>query len=119
MSRMFVIATSVAALFAAQPAQAQSDTEGPDQVRLKVMQDTLLIAVNNYSGPANTFVEDNDPNTLQIVFLQKTEQGNSHVSEDGEVVFLSPGTSQDLQQELINAAFDLRYQKRLGDLRTQ
>ena len=119
MSRTLVIAASVVALFAAQPVLAQSDTEGPDQMRLKLMQDTLLIAVTNYGGPANAFVEDNDPDTLQIVFLQKTEQGNSHVSEDGEVVFLSPGASQDIQQQLISAAFDLRYQRRLGDRVTQ
>jgi hypothetical protein len=111
--------TGAAVLFALQASLAQSDNDGPDQARLKLVQDTLLIAVTNYTGAAAAFVEDKDLNTLQIVFLQKPQQGDSHVSDDGEVVFLSPGFSEAVQQELIQAAFDLRYQKRLADQNTQ
>ena len=119
MSRMLAIATAILALFAARPALAQTDAVDPADPRLRIVQDTLLIAVTNFTGPAKSFVEDNDPNTLQIVFLQKAEQGDSHVSDDGEVVFLSPGASEAVQQELIDAAFDLRYQKRVVDHGTQ
>ncbi len=115
MSRMFLIGATLLALFVADGARAQSDDGNSADPRVKLMQDTLLIAVTNYAGPADKFVEDDDPNTLQIVFMQKFEQGNSHVSDDGEVVFLSPGASQSIQQELISAAYNLRYQKRLGD----
>src|SRR5215472_727225 len=119
MSRVSMLAIAAFALCTLQAAQGQSDSDGPDQARLKLVQDTLLIAVTNYAGAAAAFAEDKDPNTLQIVFLQKPEQGDSHVSDDGEVVFLSPGASEAVQQELIQAAFDLRYQRRLADQNTQ
>jgi hypothetical protein len=112
---MFLMASAVAALFALQPIQAQSVNDGSDDPRARIAQDTILIAVTNYTGAASAFVEDTDPNTLQIVFLQKEDQGDSHVSADGEVVFLSPGASESIQQELIQAAYNLRYQRRVSD----
>jgi len=112
MKRISLSTCALLALSALHAAHAQS---GADDPRLKLVQDTLLIAVTNFTGPASTFVEDKDPNTLQIVFLQKAEQGDSHVSDDGEVVFLSPGASQTIQQELITAAFDLRVQKHFAE----
>jgi len=115
MSRESLMAGAALALFALQALQAQTVNDGPDQARARIAQDTLLIAVTNYTGAAAAFVADTDPNTLQIVFLQKPDQGDSHVSDDGEVVFLSPGATEEIQQELIQAAYNLRYQRRLSD----
>lgn len=58
-------------------------------LKLQLMKSTKVIAVMGLSVPADKFVSDGDPDTLQIVFMSKPEDGPSHVSDDGEVIFLS------------------------------
>ena len=86
----------------------------PTQLKLQLMKITQVVAVTNFLGSSDKFVPDNDPDTLQIVFLTKPEYGPSRVSDDGEVIFLSPGTTDNEQSNLIGKAFDLRVQRRLS-----
>ena len=81
------------------------------QVKLQLMQTTQVNAV---SVPIDEFVPDKDPNTLEIVLMSKAEDGPSHVSEDGEVIYLSPNATETEQSDLISKAFDIRVRLRLA-----
>jgi hypothetical protein len=94
-------------LFSASTLLAAEPTQDPAAVRAKLMEETKLIAQMGIEGASADFKDDGDPNTLQIVFLDKRRDGPSRVSPDGEVVFLYKA-SKDLQSELIGKAFDLR-----------
>ncbi len=79
----------------------------PAALRVKIMEETKVIAVMDIEGPSTSFKDDGDPNTLEIVFLSKRSDGPSRVSSDGQVVFLYKASDK-LQSELIGKAFDLR-----------
>ena|SRR5215475_955610 len=79
---------------------------------VKLMQETKVVAVQ-LSGPAADFKPDNDPNTLEIVFLTRKEDGPSRVSADGEVIFLYNPSDKE-QQALITKAFEIRARRQLG-----
>jgi len=68
-----------------------------------LMQRQDVVAVNDVASAEN-FVPDNDLNTLQVVILIGPNAKPS-VSEDGEVVFLSPGLSTNQQGSLTYEAF--------------
>jgi hypothetical protein len=82
------------------------------QLIVKLMQETKIDAVFD-ATTADGFVADNDPDTLQIVFLDSPTAGPSHVSEDGEVIFLNNATD-DEQQALIRQAFEIKARLRLA-----
>jgi len=89
----------------------------PTQIKLmqvKLMQETKLIAVMEIKVPADKYASDGDPNTLEIVFLSKPEDGASRVSDDGEVIFLTKDATDDEQQALTMKAFDIRARRRLS-----
>jgi hypothetical protein len=83
------------------------------QLKIHLMMTTKLIEVFKISLPADKYVSDGDPNTLEVVFLTKIEDGPSRVSDDGEVIFIQQGTSDQEQQDLTNKAFDIRVQRYL------
>jgi hypothetical protein len=85
-----------------------------EQMKLELMQSTKVIAAMGLSGPADRYLSDGDPDTLEIVFMAKPEDGPSHVSDDGEVIFLSPHATDAEQSDLIGKAFDIRVQRRLA-----
>jgi hypothetical protein len=89
------------ALLAAEPPADQA------ALRVKIMEETKVIAVMDIEGPSASFKDDGDPNTLEVVFLSKRSDGPSRVSSDGQVVFLYKA-SDDLQSDLIGKAFDVR-----------
>jgi hypothetical protein len=91
------------------PASAGEPTA---QELAQMMITTKMIAITNLSTPADKFVSDGDPDTLEVVFLSKPEDGPSRVSDDGEVVFVSPATSDSEQQALITKAFVIRWMRR-------
>ena len=86
-----------------------------DAAALKVhlMQISKVAAVMGIDGPAKDFKDDGDPDTLQIVFLDKKSDGPSRVSPDGEVIFLYQASDKK-QSKLIGQAFDLRVARRLS-----
>ncbi|HVK50869.1 MAG TPA: hypothetical protein VM469_03915 [Pseudoxanthomonas sp.] len=98
---------SVSTLLAAEP------TQDPAALRVKLMEETKLIAQMGIEGPSADFKDDGDPKTLQVVFLDKRSDGPSRVSPDGEVVFLYKA-SDELQSELIGKAFDVRVTRALA-----
>jgi hypothetical protein len=75
--------------------------------RLRIIEQTRIVAVTGFTGPASAFQDDGDPETLQIVFLDKLSDGPSRVSKNGEVIFLYKA-SEKTQQELIAEAFEIR-----------
>lgn len=79
----------------------QSDVE--NKLVNRLMQRAALISVMNVAHP-EAFQEDNDPNTLQIVFLSDPKTKPS-VSEDGEVVFMPMDISIADQSYLTQEAF--------------
>lgn len=89
-------------IFAA-AAVAEPPTDEEKKLINKLMQREDVVAVNNVAK-AEDFVPDKDPNTLQVVFLTDPNAKPS-VSVDGEVVFLIPGISMDLQGMLTYEAF--------------
>jgi len=81
------------------------------QLKLQLMQTTQVNAVTE---PLDKFVPDKDPNTLEIVMMSRPEDGPSRVSDDGEVIYLSPNATAAEQSDLIGKAFDLRVKLRLA-----
>jgi hypothetical protein len=68
------------------------DASGADPEQLlALMQGTKFVWISDYKGKASEFKEDTDPLTVEIVVLEKPSQGRSHVSEDGQVIFLRVG----------------------------
>jgi hypothetical protein len=78
-------------------------------LKIKLMKTTKLIAIGG--DAVKNFAPDNDPDTLQVVFM--ASNGPSHVSEDGEVIYISPDITPADEQALIQAAFDIRVRLRL------
>ncbi len=107
-----VVLAAIGMALALSQAHAASDAE-IRKMKVDMMIHTREIAVTNLSVPASQYKSDGDPDTLEIVFLTKPEDGPSRVSDDGEVIFLNNPTGQE-QQDLINKAFDIRVQRRLA-----
>ncbi len=84
-------------------ATAQPSPDEEKKLINKLLQYQDVIAVNNIAS-ADGFVPDNDPNTLQVVILTGPNP-KVGVSEDGEVVFLSPNLTQNEQGSLTYEAF--------------
>ena len=101
-----------AACLADEPAQTQCTATGAEMAGL--MEKTKLNAVMDYSGPASEYKSDSDPDTLELVFMPKTKGAVSHVSEDGEVIFLYGNVKDKEQQRLIEQAFCVRAVARRG-----
>jgi hypothetical protein len=101
-------ATFVLALLLSSSAPIDTDA-ATDQAerRARLMEATRLVAVMDIDSPAADFVDDGDPDTLEVVFLSRRSDGPSRVSPDGQVVFLYTA-SRKLQSELIDQAFDRR-----------
>jgi hypothetical protein len=102
------LATTLATLLLAQPVFA----EDRNAAIANLMISTKLIAVGDWDKPTSAFVEDNDPNTLEIVFLKDANTEASRVSDDGEVIFLNAKVTDDEQQTLTLKAMNIRYDKR-------
>ncbi len=84
-------------------ALAVEPTDLEKKLMNRLMQKAELVSVMNVAHP-EIFHEDNDPNTLQIVFMTDPNSKPS-VSADGEVVFLPPDISITDQGYLTQEAF--------------
>jgi hypothetical protein len=78
----------------------------------KAMHETKLVPVQ-LSGPVSEFKPDHDPNTLEVVFMVRKEDGPSRVSDDGKVIFLYNASGQEFG-DLVTKAFAVRWRKRCG-----
>jgi len=89
-------------------------SETSDEMRVRLMTETKLVALMGLPMPAAEYKSDGDPNTLEIVFLEKKSDGPSRVSDDGEVIFLYKASDK-TQQKLIEQAFEIRIARALGE----
>lgn len=79
----------------------------------KLMAETKVDARMGIPVPVSRFKSDGDPNTLELVFLEKSDPGANTVSDDGEVIFLFEASDK-VQSKLIRQAFEIRAKRRLG-----
>jgi len=108
-----VVTLAAAGLIAMLAGGADDQPDAVKQLANKLMQTTKVIGINNITTP-NQFVEDNDPDTLQIVYITDPKLGVNHVSDDGEVVWFFGDVDVDDQQPYIFQAFEIKAKKRLG-----
>lgn len=92
---------------------AEPTTQAIASKKIELMQITKIAAVTELSEPSSEYKSDGDPETLEIVFLDKKKDGPSRVSEDGEVIFLYKASDRK-QQALIDQAFEIRARRRLN-----
>lgn len=81
--------------------------------RLLIMLETKFVSGHKLKGPPEEYKPDNNPNTIELVALPRSDEGPSRVSADGQVIFLN-GTdlrSQSARDDLMNQAFDILEQK--------
>lgn len=79
-----------------------------------LMVKTKVNAVTNYAGADSDYRPDDDPETLELVLMPKTNGAINHVSSDGEVIFLHGDVKDKEEQQLISLAFCLRAVARRG-----
>src|SRR5262245_51216545 len=80
--------------------------ESPEQVRVRLFEQTKIVAVMGLPSGDRNYQGDGDPTTLEIVFLDKKADGPSRVSDNGEVIFLYKASDK-TQDKLIEKAFDI------------
>jgi hypothetical protein len=111
--RLTFTALALALLAGFGAARANDQSDAVRQFANKLMQTTTVVAVTNVAT-ADEFVPDNDPDTLQIVYLTDLNAGKNHVSDDGEVVYFVGDPPVDSQQPYIFKAFEIRAKLRLA-----
>jgi hypothetical protein len=87
--------------------------ETREELTKRIFQQTKIAALTSLPVPASEYKGDGNPETLEIVFLEKKVDGPSRVSEDGEVIFLYKASDKK-QQELIGKAFEIRIARALN-----
>ena len=93
--------------------RADDQSDAVKNLANRLMQTTKVVAVTNIATP-DKFVPDNDPDTLQIVYLTDPNAGKSRISDDGEVIYFVGDPSVDFQQPYIFKAFEIRAKLRLA-----
>lgn len=97
------LAIGVATLATSMAAHAETEAER----RTRILTETKMNVVTELTVPASEFKGDDDPTTIEIVFLTERSDGPSRVSDDGEVIFLYKASDK-TQQKLITRAFEIR-----------
>ena len=93
---------------------AEPDSAAIAKAKIGVMENTKISMRTKLPVPAHEYKSDGDPGTLEIVYLEKKEDGPSRVSDDGEVVFLYKASDRQ-EQALTDEAFEIRARKALMD----
>jgi len=108
-TRLFLVC-AVAFCGFASPGRTEDLVITPEvaKVAVKLMETTRTNLVAEFDAPAGEFKADGDPETIEIVMLKSKKLGASHVSEDGEVIFIAPRTKDSVQSDLITQAFYIR-----------
>ena len=88
--------------FAAEPTQQELYAK-----IVQLMESTKMNMRMGLDVPSVEYKGDGDPETIEIVMLDKKKDGPSRVSDDGEVIFLYKASDKK-QQELIEQAFAIR-----------
>jgi hypothetical protein len=100
-----MVATTV---LAAEPTQQELNAK-----IVELMESTKMNMRMGLDVPAAEYKGDGDPDTLEVVLLDKKSDGPSRVSDDGEVIFLYKASDKK-QQALITEAFAIRAKLRLA-----
>ena len=99
---------SVCLLSAAMTCVAAEPTETELYAKIvQLMESTKMNMRMGLDVPAAEYKGDGDPETIEIVMLDKKKDGPSRVSDDGEVIFLYKASDKK-QQDLITQAFAIR-----------
>lgn len=93
----------------------QHSNESWDTCLKGLVQQTRLVS-EQLSVPAFEFKSNGDPNTIEVVFVTRKEDGPSRVSDDGKVVFLYNSSGQEFG-DLMRKAFVIRVAKRCVETR--
>ena len=110
LAKLVVVATTFFA-FAASAAEV-TVTKELQAAMQDIAVHSKVITVDGSGVTADSFHEDSDPMTLQLVMLAKPSDGAAQVSSDGEVIFLHEDTSSKEQQSLFGTAFYLKAKAR-------
>lgn len=107
MNKLVLLAATVAVVCSL-TCLADESVKAP-RSRLRIMLETKFVAGKQLKGPAAEYVDDKNPNTIELVALPKDDPGPSRVSADGQVIFL---TQRDFRQQganeaLMEQAFDI------------
>jgi hypothetical protein len=104
----------VCLLLIATASLAAEPTEQEINVKVvELMQTTKTSLRMGLDVPSAEYKGDGDPDTIEIVMLDKKKDGPSRVSEDGEVIFLYKASDRK-QQALTEEAFRIRARLRLA-----
>ena len=103
-----VVLVMAATALAAEPTQQEVYAK-----IVELMESTKMNMRMGLDVPASEYKGDGDPETLEVVMLDKKSDGPSRVSDDGEVIFLYKASDKK-QQELITQAFAIRAKLRLA-----
>ncbi len=100
-SAAFAIAASTSCL-AEEPAKSSGS-------RIMLMLETKFVTGKKLKGPADEYVRDKDPKTIELVALPKDDPGPSRVASDGQVIFLTQADlrSRKANDALMEEAFDI------------
>lgn len=81
--------------------------------RIMLMLETKFVTGKKLKGPADEYVRDNDPKTIELVALPKDDPGPSRVASDGQVIFLTQADmrSGKANDALMEQAFDILEKK--------
>lgn len=101
MSRKAVLLALIAVVCGG-AAAVTADSEELHKLMNKLLQTVEFVPVQNVAT-SDGFVEDNDSNTVQIVFLTDPS-AKGKISEDGEVVFVPVGADVNLQNAMTQEA---------------
>ena len=66
------------------------------------------VVVEHLTIPASEYKSDDDPDTVEMVQITKPEDGESRISEDGEVIFLRRETPQRVILSLLARSMAIR-----------
>ena len=103
LAKLLVAAVAICAVAAS--AQEVTVTKKLQAAMQDIAVHSKVVMVDGSGATPNTFHEDSDPTTLQIVMLAKPSDGAAQVSSDGEVIFLQKDTPEKEQQSLFATAF--------------
>jgi hypothetical protein len=107
----------LAFLLLASSGASKPDATLPDQVDCKAERIALLKSVKPLVDPDASLEskEDNDPNTIEFFFVKALPAEQSHVSEDGQAIYISDEASaEDLGARLFAAAVDRLLESKIG-----
>ncbi|RYG13137.1 MAG: hypothetical protein EOO07_18085 [Chitinophagaceae bacterium] len=110
------IATAISIAFNAHAADVEPNPE-LNVLATKLAKETKVIYVGRLTGAVDSFTEDKNPETLQVVTLPKNE-GSSHTSENGEIVFMKEKISAADQEKLLSQAFLSKAKIKLATLKS-